>query len=420
MKGSLFSGQQYGKLGETVSYRSRGKQVMRSYNSRPANPQSFGQAQQRMIFATVGIAMRSMRGIVDHSFQGTNYGADSLTRFMSLNLKALRANLGVSDKCLFNIKGVTNIQPAPYVISRGSLDTIGGRLSSDYTGVVIRTSFTDSIADQATYEAALASLGFVPGDQLTLVAITDDVSSDDNIVYENGGAAYRNCGTSRFVAGSLIFPKQFTGPAIALEDLAQFCKSYGSTEGEALLTEPMNDHEGGNGLSVYFETTRVNTIAAGAIIRSAQQDGEWKRSSEVMDCVLDLELNSDDCVASYQAAAQELTSDRFLNQATSEMSATSGELSIVSVTGQTLPFQGGGDDVLITLSSAVHVQLLPFKLAFVSSGAPLAFSSINQTEGTAQLGDLSHDRWTVSVSGNVITLAAESVQSPTISAINVL
>ena len=318
MKGSFFSGQQYGKLGETISYRSRGKQVTRIYNSRPANPQSFGQAQQRMIFATVGVAMRSMRGIVDHSFQGIKYGADSLTKFMSENLKALRANLGVSDKVIFNIKGVSKIQPAPYVVSDGSLNTIGGKLSAAGEGVVIPTSWTGSIADQATYESALASIGFVPGDQLTLVGITDDDSSDDNIVYENGGNAYRNCGTSRFVVGSIIFPKQFTGTAIGLDELVEYCQNYGQMEGAAMGMEALSDRLGNAGIAFEFSSDSLPALAAGAIIRSAQQDGEWKRSPEVMDCLLDLELNSDDCVASYQAAERELTSDRFLNQATTE------------------------------------------------------------------------------------------------------
>lgn len=318
MKGSFFSGQQYGKLGETISYRSRGKQVTRIYNSRPANPQSFGQAQQRMIFATAGVAMRSMRKIVDHSFEGTNYGADSLTKFMSLNLKALRANLGDSDKCVFNIKGVNNVQAAPYIVSRGSLPAIGGLLADEGAGVTLRTSFEGFISTQDQYEQYLATLGFKPGDQLTLVGITDDHSSADNIVYENGSNAYRNTGTSTFIYGSLIFPLVFQGSRIGPDQLTEFCEQYGKVEGAPLLMEALADRTGKSGYAFEFDNTA--TLAAGAIIRSAQQDGRWLRSSEVLDVFPEFiaTLNSDDCVASYQASETELTSSMYLNQATSE------------------------------------------------------------------------------------------------------
>ena len=100
-----------------------------------------------------------------------------------------------------------------------------------------------------------------------------------------------------------------------------------------MSVEAMSDRLGNAGIAFKFSSDSLPALAAGAIIRSAQQDGEWKRSAEVMDCLLDWELNSDDCVASYQATAQELTSDRFLNQATAEAQPERGtfENPLVSV-----------------------------------------------------------------------------------------
>ena len=46
---------------------------------------------QRMIFATIVAAYARMKSITDHSFEGVAYGAKSQQKFMSENLKRLRA-----------------------------------------------------------------------------------------------------------------------------------------------------------------------------------------------------------------------------------------------------------------------------------------------------------------------------------------
>lgn len=130
-KGSPLMGTQRGKLGESILYRKKGEQVARAYIAHPSNPNTQRQQVQRMITATSIAAYSGMRDICNHSFEGVPTGLKSMSRFMSLNARKLRASIdtqigGSIDSAWmsFNMKSNPNLMVNPYIMSRGSLPEI--------------------------------------------------------------------------------------------------------------------------------------------------------------------------------------------------------------------------------------------------------------------------------------------------------
>lgn len=87
----MLLGMARGKVGDLVFTRRNGEQITRPRVRVVNNPKTEGQQIQRMIFASVIWAYQKMKSVCDHSFEGVKYGADSQAKFMSENLKALRA-----------------------------------------------------------------------------------------------------------------------------------------------------------------------------------------------------------------------------------------------------------------------------------------------------------------------------------------
>ena len=172
-----------GKVGDLVFSRQGGQQVTRARAAKVSNPRSTAQMIQRMIFGSVSFAYSMLRPICDHSFEGVQYGQRSMSKFFSLNLKALRAYYPTDqdpDKrpvdgmafilpsregaigCGLQIASGTIPEVMPYIGDNNVFQGFG----KDVTPSGTDTKF--SIIDM------LNSLGAAVGDQITLVVITDD------------------------------------------------------------------------------------------------------------------------------------------------------------------------------------------------------------------------------------------------------
>lgn len=89
-KGNMFLGMSRGSVGDVTFYRNRGNQVARARNRAPMNPKTEAQTIQRMILATASKAYSRMKGIVDHSFQGIQYGGVSQSYFLKRAMDDIR------------------------------------------------------------------------------------------------------------------------------------------------------------------------------------------------------------------------------------------------------------------------------------------------------------------------------------------
>ena len=94
----------------------RGTQVTKDRVTRVANPRTYAQMQQRAKVPLVAAARVALAGLVDHSFEGVNYGQASLQKFSSLNL----AN-GALNVASYPPNGVSNMGCADFIVSSGSL-----------------------------------------------------------------------------------------------------------------------------------------------------------------------------------------------------------------------------------------------------------------------------------------------------------
>lgn len=175
-----------GKVGDLVFTRRNGQQVTRTRVRVVNNPKTVGQQIQRMIFATVIIAFSRMKSICDHSFEGVKYGADSQAKFMSENLKRLRAYYPTSadprllvefpayQQMAFALPNNRAHAGCGLIIARGTIAAPApvANENNELKG------FGYELGETASVGNVLNALGAEVGDQITVVALNDDGSFD--------------------------------------------------------------------------------------------------------------------------------------------------------------------------------------------------------------------------------------------------
>lgn len=192
-KGNMFLGMSRGSVGDVTFYRNRGNQVARARNRKPANPRSEAQVIQRMLLATASKAYSRMKGIVDHSFQGIQYGGISQSYFLKRALEDLRNWVALTlpsapESVNQNPLGVYGLayptraalSGVGLLISEGTIPTVpavtvtpagaGSVPSFDHFGAVINKGEEDL----STIQMVMNALGAQPGDQITAVGLNFD------------------------------------------------------------------------------------------------------------------------------------------------------------------------------------------------------------------------------------------------------
>jgi hypothetical protein len=171
-KGNLLLGMGRGKLGDIVLYRQNGQQMSRPRTRVVKNPRTSGQQIQRMIQATIAYGYAGLKTIVDHSFEGVQYGQRSMSYFMKRNMDALRAQViagsnGASINARFAVPNVRVLYPNEYIVSNGSLPPFTSNVVF-HTGDAFIT-FGNTVKADATVADVMQSLGLSAGDQLTFL-----------------------------------------------------------------------------------------------------------------------------------------------------------------------------------------------------------------------------------------------------------
>lgn len=115
-KSSSFFGLRTGSTKSLTFQVYRGQQITKDRVSRVSNPQSSKQMQQRLLVPMVANARQALAGLVDHSWEGVDYGWKSLKEFSSRNLRN-----GVLSPISYVPKGMQDPGVANYIISSGSL-----------------------------------------------------------------------------------------------------------------------------------------------------------------------------------------------------------------------------------------------------------------------------------------------------------
>ena len=266
----------------------RGQQITKDRVSRISNPRTEAQMKQRAIIPIVAASRAALKGLVDHSFEGVNYGNDSLKKFSELNLRS--GALAVES---YAPNGYSNPGFANLIVSKGSLSDGGVKVrinfhSSIVFGYEVHPSkiiaFPSAKAgdDAEAILRALAEWGatecevVAPGNQLTFLT----VSLVDYVLVGKNRAPI-----SEFNIGRLLFPSKESNPAQVDDVNGSWKVRNDIAEGaiDAVLTNgkiyfKIGYHNDTHHLILYVGLENNANVYGGALIRSAYVNGTWKRS----------------------------------------------------------------------------------------------------------------------------------------------
>ena len=267
----------------------RGQQITKDRVYRVSNPRTEAQMKQRAIMPIVAASRAALKGLVDHSFEGVNYGNDSLKKFSELNLRS-----GALMVESYAPNGYSNPGFASLKVSTGSLSDGGVTFSVDQ----------DYIANYSTTVQAGKALKFneanpgdsaddvlktiaewgatecevvAPGNQLTFlnVLLEDYVKVGDNRVP-----------VSAFGISRILIPSSESTPAqVDVVNGSWKVQNHVSEGGDiAALTDGKSTIKfrwkpTANRLIITVELANHPIICGGALIRSAYVNGTWKRSN---------------------------------------------------------------------------------------------------------------------------------------------
>ena len=274
----------------------RGQQVTKDRVYRISNPRTEAQMRQRAIIPIVAASRVALKGLVDHSFEGVNYGNDSLKKFSELNLRSGAllvesyapdgysnpgfANLMVSKGTLNDGNVVVAINPGPsgentnvtygYNTSANTDLKFKAAKAGDKADAVLRT-----IADWGATNCDVVA----PGNQLTFltVSLVDYVEVGDNRAPISG-----------FDINRLLFPSTENTPAQVDDvngvwslkhDVPEGSAGCVLSNGIALIGIDWDKDSKTLTITVQPSTQNEPPVCGGAVIRSAHVNGTWKRSN---------------------------------------------------------------------------------------------------------------------------------------------
>lgn len=167
-----------GKKGSSVFYQIKNsnslqKQGIRERNYEPSNPQSAGQAGQRMRMYPAQAVYGAIKDVIERSWQGIKYGQMSRQEYLK---HALREPLFPAIA-----KGDNAVVPGPYQISKGSLQEVEAYVSAGRFNFPIFASggldWDSTLAELST--AILNQNPFLEeGDQLSFVVCHTNINGD--------------------------------------------------------------------------------------------------------------------------------------------------------------------------------------------------------------------------------------------------
>ena len=400
----MLLGKARGSVGDLTFSVLNSEQITRAKAKSVKNPRTDAQMIQRVLMSTTVHAYSGMQEIVDHSFQGVPYQGRSMNRFNQLNVKNLRAlyaQIAGGDTGVpvaFNANGNKRISLAPWIMSTGSLPTVGLKIDAgagadwpvaiNYSQTVGIYTVDSGVAIDASFKSApsyadlIAYFGLQAGDQLTLTALTRLVSDNE---------AGCNFKYGRFI----LQPKDgdlshlLTDATVANEKNQGISFSYA---GGTLYINFADLVEAG-------EKNRTFFIEA-CIITSRLENNAWKRSnSQMVMCTDDLAdggVDMEEAIDSYSSVQFDTNSPWFLNKAgrgtTAEQEQVTPFAGYIYKGDYLLAVVDGGEKKLVTSTGALsgdiiivdqdvprggtvgaHIDNHDFNVSSYSSGASAGF-----------------------------------------------
>lgn len=171
-----------GRVGNVVGYQREGTKLMRALPTSVKNPQTDAQTITRLAFSSAAKTAQHLRSIIDHSFQGVQYGQKSVNHFTSKLAKEIREFLKSTMAAGSSVAPFGTAPVLPYMaggvaagakalISSGDLPSIPYEFLSGSTGGwnIGQNIGTSDLAD-FTISQFESVFGVPLTDQLTFVS----------------------------------------------------------------------------------------------------------------------------------------------------------------------------------------------------------------------------------------------------------
>ena len=233
-----------------------GQQITKERVYKVKNPRTLQQMRQRMVMATASAAYSYLKEICDHSFEGFGVGSPCMSEFMRLNIDALKAK-AQNDAAVvaFNAYQDKNINPVPFMVSKGSLNEIVPTIADGK----LSWSTPKNDADTTTAEGIYAALGLNQGDLVTFILCGGDFIND---------------ATLTFAPQPLAITRLHADKQGAVSSLADAFKVESNNQGNINVDFSL-------GSNIVFEA-HCDKLVMGAVIISRKAADKWLRSNATM------------------------------------------------------------------------------------------------------------------------------------------
>lgn len=233
-----------------------GQQITKERVYKVKNPRTLQQMRQRMVMATVSAAYSYLKEICDHSFEGFGVGSPCMREFMRLNLDALKAKAQNDAAVIaFNAYQDKNINPIPFMVSKGSLNEIVPTIAENK----LSWSTPKNNADTTTAEGIYAALGLNQGDMVTFILCGGDFVSNAALT---------------FAPQPLAITRLHANKQGAVSSLANAFTVESNNQGNINVNFNM-------GANLVFEVT-CDKLVMGTVIISRKASDKWLRSNATM------------------------------------------------------------------------------------------------------------------------------------------
>lgn len=312
----MLLGQARGKVGSIVFSRLNGRQITRSLAESVKNPRSDGQNVQRAIFATVNAFASAVRDVVDHSWQSTKEGAESVNRFVSINVKKLRSSYISGAAIDLMSKGEGLPYANAYRMSQGSLGLqrlfVGTAPAGQHFAVYQEEDWEGNVDSAAMLQSLIPA--FAPGCEIAVVKVYYNevehfhyVTKDRAVFLSDfSGLEGNEIVTAEGITPAYLDPNKTTDVDIL--------RIVGGNSGNKLLA-----------VSEAIGTTSENNtlVACSVIISQKDSNGKWIYTTSDM-VTVDGWNDAHSLTAAVNSygntAASETTSDLYLQQSSTEQS----------------------------------------------------------------------------------------------------
>lgn len=278
----------------------RGQQITKDRVYRVSNPRTEAQMTQRALIPIVAAARSALQGLVNHSFEGIQYGDASLKEFSALNLRAGALNVASYSPIGYSNPGFANL-----IVSKGSINeqfevtTSGDGLSVSLPGTYPKIKFSAAPADGSAEKvwkeletwARDNNVSLLkPGTQLTFLSLYEEGS-----VNVSTGGKNREVSTSAFNICRMYIPNGDSDSVNAKEvngkwkidkshetssDSVNLINDNGDTISIMTHVNPTSDTEGKVEITVTpAEAVDKASWNGMALILSRKENGVWKRNT---------------------------------------------------------------------------------------------------------------------------------------------